>query len=626
MARIPEEVIDQVRNQADIVDIIGNYVQLKKQGRNYSGLCPFHGEKTPSFSVSPEKQIFHCFGCGKGGNVFSFLMEHDGLTFVESVKKVADMSHLDVDIELPEERDTSNLPKETSETAKMVEMHQLTAKLYHYILMETEEGAAALTYLKERGMSEQMMASFQIGFAPNHHATITSFLEKRGMDLQLAGTAGLLSERDDGQMVDRFRNRIMFPITNDRGQINAFSGRLFDRDDGPKYLNSPETPIFNKRRTLFHFSEARQAIRKQEEITLMEGFMDVISAEDAGVQNAVASMGTSLTEEHADLIKRLTNRAIICYDGDRAGIEAAYKAGTLLVERNRLDVFVLQLPAGKDPDDFIRASGADKFKEIYKQQRMTWTAFKINYLRKERNLQNETDQIAYIDDCLREIAKLDQAVERELYLKQLADEFELTIETLKQQLQQSLKNTHKERQNQSYNEPPIDDSFMGMIPQEDSEMLFSFEQPTQKLSAHTTAEQQLMKAMMENRDSFLLIKQLLGDTEFYHDNYQALYTYLIGYFAEGNDADPHKFMDNVPDAGMKGLISSLEMVISPDEQGKTQFEDYIKSLKRFKLEQAKKELEQQLAAFNRENDKENEIRVMLEIVQLNRKLNSGQLD
>ncbi|HCJ4337736.1 TPA: DNA primase, partial [Listeria innocua] len=162
MARIPEEVIDQVRNQADIVDIIGNYVQLKKQGRNYSGLCPFHGEKTPSFSVSPEKQIFHCFGCGKGGNVFSFLMEHDGLTFVESVKKVADMSHLDVDIELPEESDTSNLPKETSETAKMVEMHQLTAKLYHYILMETEEGAAALTYLKERGMSEQMMASFQI--------------------------------------------------------------------------------------------------------------------------------------------------------------------------------------------------------------------------------------------------------------------------------------------------------------------------------------------------------------------------------------------------------------------------------------------------------------------------------
>ncbi|MBC1374145.1 DNA primase [Listeria sp. FSL L7-0091] len=626
MARIPEEVIDQVRNQADIVDIIGNYVQLKKQGRNYSGLCPFHGEKTPSFSVSPEKQIFHCFGCGKGGNVFSFLMEHDGLTFVESVKKVADMSHLDVDIELPEERDTSSLPRETSETARMVEMHQITAKLYHYILMETEEGAAALTYLKERGMSEQMMTSFQIGFAPNHHATITSFLEKRGMDLQLAGMAGLLSERDDGQMVDRFRNRIMFPITNDRGQIIAFSGRLFDREDGPKYLNSPETPIFNKRRTLFHFSEARQAIRKQEEITLMEGFMDVISAEEAGVQNTVASMGTSLTEEHADLIKRLTNRAIICYDGDRAGIEAAYKAGTLLVERNRLDVFVLQLPAGKDPDDFIRASGADKFKEIYKQQRMTWTAFKINYLRKERNLQNETDQIAYIDDCLREIAKLDQAVERELYLKQLADEFELTIETLKQQLQQSLKNTQKERQNQSYNEPLIDDSFMGMIPQEDSEMLFSFEQPIQKLSAHTISEQQLMKAMMESRDNFLLIKQLLGDTTFYHDNYKALYTYLIGYFAEGNDADPTKFMDSISDPTMKGLISSLEMIISPDEQGKTQFEDYIKSLKRFKLEQTKKELEQQLAALIRENDKENEVRVMLEIVQLNRKLNSGQLD
>ncbi|HHQ0004135.1 TPA: DNA primase, partial [Listeria monocytogenes] len=218
------------------------------------------------------------------------------------------------------------------------------------------------------------------------------------------------------------------------------------------------------------------------------------------------------------------------------------------------------------------------------------------------------------------------AVERELYLKQLADEFELTIETLKQQLQQSLKNSQKSRQMASYNEPPIDDSFMGMMPQEGAEMLFSFEQPAQKLSAHTISEQQLMKAMMESRDNFLLIKQLLGDTTFYHDNYEALYTYLIGYFAEGNDADPTKFMDSVPDAAMKGLISSLEMVISPDEQGKPQFEDYIRSLKRYKLEQKKKELEQELATYNRENDNENEIRVMLEIVQLNRQLNSGQLD
>ncbi|EUJ33361.1 DNA primase [Listeria floridensis FSL S10-1187] len=179
MQRIPEETIDQIRNQADIVDVIGNYVQLKKQGRNYIGLCPFHGEKTPSFSVSPEKQIFHCFGCGKGGNVFSFLMEHDHLSFVESVKKAAELAHLNVD--LPEnvagETDTGG-KEQSSEARKMVELHQLAAKLYHYLLLETEEGFQALEYLKERGMSEAMMTEFQVGFAPNHHATLTSFLKK----------------------------------------------------------------------------------------------------------------------------------------------------------------------------------------------------------------------------------------------------------------------------------------------------------------------------------------------------------------------------------------------------------------------------------------------------------------
>ncbi|WP_099221501.1 DNA primase [Listeria costaricensis] len=648
MRRIPEETIDAIRSQADIVDVISNYVQLKKQGRNYIGLCPFHGEKTPSFSVSAEKQIFHCFGCGKGGNVFRFLMEHDNLTFVEAVQKVAEMSHIDV--ELPEIQTQNDAPvtKESSETHQMIEMHQLTAKLYHYLLMETEEGSAALAYLKERGMSEEMMTAFQIGFAPNHHATIASFLEKRGMELELAVTAGLLTKRESGEIVDRFRGRIMFPITNDRGQLVGFSGRLYEQRDGPKYLNSPETPIFNKRRLLYHFSEGRQAIRKKEEILLLEGFMDVISTTEADLENGIASMGTSLTEEHIELIRRVTNRAVICYDGDNAGIEAAYKAGTLIQDRSRMEVFVVQLPGGKDPDEFIKANGADKFREIYQHERMSWTAFMLQFLRRGKNLQNETEQLQYLDGALAVIARLGQAVEREIYLKQLAEEFSLSMETLKEELQsavrkvQHAKKAPARQQAQRNERMELDESFMGMIPPDDAfagaefggeapmmvQAPLQFHKPVRKLEAHTFSEQQLMKAMLESRDAFAQIQHLLGDLSFYHDDFQALFTYLISFYLEDHDADIQRFMDFLPDeqTNLKNLVASLEMIDAPDEQGLHEYQAYILSLKKFKLENRIKQLEQAQHTHIRNQENEQALEVTAEILLLRKKLASHDYD
>ncbi|SQC71962.1 DNA primase [Listeria fleischmannii subsp. fleischmannii] len=391
-------------------------------------------------------------------------MEHDHLTFTEAVHKVAELSHLDVELPQLASDDSAAVPKETSETHKMIEMHQLAAKLYHYLLLETEEGLEALNYLKERGMSEELIQTFQIGFAPNHHATITSFFEKRDLDLHLAVAAGLLSERDNGDIVDRFRNRIMFPITDDRGQLVGFSGRLYNQEEGPKYLNSPETPIFNKRKLLYHFSEGRQSIRKYEEVLLLEGFMDVISVSEAGLLNGIASMGTSLTEEHIGLIKRVANRAVICYDGDSAGIEAAFKAGSLLAQA-KIEIYVLSLPSGKDPDEYIRTYGADKFQTFYTHERQTWTAFKLYYLSRKRNMANDTERLAYIDEALFEIGKIDQAVERELYLKQLSDEFDITIPTLKEQLQRAVQelSRQKSRVTESHDFsnmlPPPDESF-----------------------------------------------------------------------------------------------------------------------------------------------------------------------
>lgn len=261
----------------------------------------------------------------------------------------------------------------------------------------------------------------------------------------MAVEAGLLSERDDGTITDRFRGRIMFPITDDRGQLVGFSGRLVNQENGPKYLNTPETPIFNKRRLLYHFSEGRSEIRRREEVLLLEGFMDVISSSEAGLANGIASMGTSLTEEHIQLIRRIANRAVICYDGDRAGTEAAYKAGLLLEEKSQMEIFVLALPGGKDPDEFIKEYGKERYLEVYQHERMTWTAYKLFYLRKTRNLNNESEQLLYIEEALQEIGKLNQAVERELYLKQLSDEFEVSIPALKEQLQQSIAATRTKK-------------------------------------------------------------------------------------------------------------------------------------------------------------------------------------
>ncbi|EIA19973.1 DNA primase [Listeria fleischmannii] len=622
MKRIPEETIDRIRNQTDIVDIIGHYVQLKKQGRNYIGLCPFHGEKTPSFSVSPEKQIFHCFGCGKGGNVFSFLMEHDHLTFTEAVHKVAELSHLDVELPQLTSGESAAVPKETSETHKMIEMHQLATKLYHYLLLETEEGLEALNYLKERGMSEELIQTFQIGFAPNHHATITSFFEKRDLDLHLAVAAGLLSERDNGDIVDRFRNRIMFPITDDRGQLVGFSGRLYKQEEGPKYLNSPETPIFNKRKLLYHFSEGRQSIRKYEEVLLLEGFMDVISVSETGLLNGIASMGTSLTEEHIGLIKRVANRAVICYDGDNAGIEAAFKAGNLLAQA-KIEIYVLSLPSGKDPDEYIRTYGADKFQTFYTHERQTWTAFKLYYLSRKRNMANDTERLAYIDEALFEIGKIDQAVERELYLKQLSDEFDITIPTLKEQLQRAVQelSRQKSRAAESYDfsnmAPPPDESFddFQTMPKERG-----------RREAHFVAEQHLMKAMIEDQDAFSQIHQLLEGSRFYNDDFQALYTHLIAYYLDGNEASASRFMDYLTDMRLKNVVSSLEMIESPEEQTMEAYSDYILSMKKYRLEIKIKQKEQEVHEKMRLQDHKGAIQASTEVILLRKSLANKDYD
>jgi DNA primase len=349
---------DRVKQQADIVRVVGEYVRLKKSGQNFTGLCPFHSEKTPSFAVHPVKQIYHCFGCGAGGDVFKFVMEMDKITFPESVRAVAEKCG----IAIPRARErTPEERKENQQRTSLVELHREAAALFVQQLNGTPEGRAAKAYLLDRGLDSEAMARFGIGFAPSGGEALLRAMKQKYPEKALE-VSGLFSRDQNGRLFDRFRRRVMFPIANESGKIVAFGGRALG-DDLPKYLNSPETPIYSKSNILYHLDRAKEALRQRDFAVLVEGYMDAIAVARAGISNVVASCGTSLTEPQVKLLSRFTRRIIVNYDPDTAGQAATERSLAILLEQGA-EVRVLALPGGKDPDSFIRAEGAAAYTKL----------------------------------------------------------------------------------------------------------------------------------------------------------------------------------------------------------------------------------------------------------------------
>ncbi|MGA7796604.1 MAG: DNA primase [Candidatus Acidiferrales bacterium] len=352
---------DRVKQQADIVRVVGEYVRLKKSGQNFTGLCPFHSEKTPSFAVHPVKQIYHCFGCGAGGDVFKFVMEMDKITFPESVRAVAEKCG----IAIPRARErTPEERKENQQRTSLVELHREAASFFTQQLNATPEGRAAKAYLLDRGLDSEAMARFGIGFAPSGGEALLRAMKQKFPEKALE-VSGLFSRDQNGKLFDRFRRRVMFPIANDSGKIVAFGGRALG-DDLPKYLNSPETPIYTKSNILYHLDRAKEALRQSDFAVLVEGYMDAIAVARAGISNVVASCGTSLTEPQVKLLSRFTRRIIVNYDPDTAGQAATERSLTILLEQGA-EVRVLALPGGKDPDSFIRSEGAAAYTKLLKE-------------------------------------------------------------------------------------------------------------------------------------------------------------------------------------------------------------------------------------------------------------------
>lgn len=580
---IAEEKIDQIRQAVDIVEVISDYVQLKKQGRNYFGLCPFHGESTPSFSVSPDKQIFHCFGCGAGGNVFSFLMELEGISFQETAIKLAARANIELGINLPQTLGGKKLSKELQ---AMIDAHELLRKFYHHLLVNTKEGQHALEYLLNRGFTQESIDKFQIGYSLNSWDFVYKFLTKRDFSPEWMEKAGLIIKRErDGTYFDRFRDRIMFPIFDRHGNTIAFSGRSLGADE-PKYLNSPETAIFNKSKILYNYHLAKPSIKKLQYAVLFEGFADVIAAGRAGVENGIATMGTALTEEHIALLRQNVQTITICYDSDKAGIEAAYRAGNHLQEAG-FQLKVAMMADGLDPDEYIQKNGTDKFRNEVIGASLTWMAFKFIYFRRGKNLQLEGDQFAYIEQIIKEISKLDKAVERDHYLRQLAAEFSLSLEALKQQQQQIY---FAEKRKSSGLKEPAHKPLVVIKPAEGLK------------PAYLTAERRLIAHMLKDRDVAYKVQELLAGQTFNMDEHQAIITYLLGFFEDHAEPDTSALLSYIQDDNLRRIVADIEMMAINDELTNQELTDYIKQVLNYQKLLKIKEKEVELKEAEREKD------------------------
>lgn len=618
--RIPQEVIEEVRHRTNIVDIIGQYVQLKKSGKNYMGLCPFHEERSPSFSVAEDKQIFHCFGCGKGGTVFNFLQEIEGISFPESVKRVADLEHLSVDFDWSEPREVADTP-ENQQRRSLLQLHSKAAELYHHILVNTKIGEPSLNYLLERGLTQELIETFQIGFAPQKRDFLSQVFKNEQLDETLFEPSGLFVQRDNGTFLDRFYQRIMFPINDPQGNIIAFSGRLlktadFPGDEMPKYLNSPETTLFNKRETLFNFDKARKEIRKENTVLLFEGFMDVIAAWQSGVKSGVASMGTSLTNEQIRRLERVAKEVVICYDGDNAGVQATNRAIQLLQENSHFDLSIVSIPEKLDPDEYVRKYGAEAFQNLANHGRETVFSFKMNYHRLTRNMNNEKEQLDYVNELLRELTNVQSPLERDRYLNQIAQEFQLSVHSLEEQfnqLKQEQRSVQRQERQQFYQDE--------MMPPPMEEPVFEENHVQNKLPLTQVqkAERSLLFRLMNEQGVRQTVQQL-PDFSFAHDEYQELYFLLESYATLHQSFDIADFINFLQDNQTKQLAIEIAYQNLSEESSEREVADLLHVIALSSIAEAieQKKIQQQEA--KRVGNQQLEAELTMEIIQLARQL------
>ena len=445
---VDKQLISEIKNSVNIVDVIGEVVQLTKAGRNFLGLCPFHGEKTPSFNVVEDKQFYHCFGCGRSGDVFKFIEDYRGVSFMEAVQIVGDQVGIRVQTLPP----SQSRPQQADEKQPFYEIHQEAAKFYHAILMTTKMGEEARQYLYDRGLDDEVLRHFQIGLAPAEGNYLLQSVSGKFSENILADS-GLFHISDMGTMYDAFQDRIMFPLSDDTGRVIAFSGRLWrESAEGAKpqgkYKNSRGTLLFNKSYELYHLDKAKQVAKKNHELYLMEGFMDVIAAYRAGIENAVASMGTALTQEHVAHLSKFTKKVILAYDGDKAGRLATAKALEVLEKQ---EVEVVQIPDQMDPDEYLNKNSPQALADLLEKTRLSRVEFLMDYWKPD-NIENLQAQIEFVEKMAPLIAQTPSVTAQNTYIYKLAD---LLVDFDYLQVEQTVNASRLQMRSQRQDQGPI---------------------------------------------------------------------------------------------------------------------------------------------------------------------------
>jgi DNA primase len=447
---ISPNTIQQITNRIDIIDVVGEFVKLKKRGTNYIGVCPFHNEKSPSFTVSPAKEIYKCFGCGKSGNTITFLMEHEKYNYVEALRWLA--ARYNIEVEETETSPEQKLQVQTAESLHII--NGFASKFFIDHLFNTDDGQAiALSYLKERGFREEVLHKFQVGYNPDSRDSLTKALLGNQFNKELLPKTGLVSLRNGEELVDNYRGRIIFPIHNNTGKIIGFGARVIGKSDrGPKYINTPENEIYSKSKVLYGSYFARMAIDKADECLLVEGYTDVVSLHQAGIENVVASGGTSLTVDQLRLIKKYTNNLTIIYDGDSAGVKAALRGLDMALEES-LNVRLVLIPDNEDPDSYVNKVGAKAFNEFVAASKKDFIIFQLEVMLQEagHDVNKKSTVVNQVAETLSKINKAEDFTKQQDYIRQCAallkiDETGLTNLVNKYKRDKIVKDEKKHRQ------------------------------------------------------------------------------------------------------------------------------------------------------------------------------------
>ena len=564
--RYSDDIIEEVRMKNDIVDVVSQYVKLNRRGNTYFGLCPFHNEKTPSFSVTPSKQMYYCFGCGAGGNVYNFVMEYENYTFGEALQHLVDRAG----VQLPKIEYSREAREKAEKRATLLEINKLAASYFYYQLRR-ENGSQAYAYLINRGVSEDTIKKFGLGYSDKYSDDLYKFLKSKNYSDDLLRESGLFNVDERHGMYDKFWNRVIFPIMDVNNRVIGFGGRVMG-DGKPKYLNSPETKIFDKSRNLYGLNIARTT--RKNYLILCEGYMDVISMHQAGFTNAVASLGTALTSGHASLLKRYTQEVLLLYDSDDAGVRAALRAIPILREAG-ITSRVVSLKPHKDPDEFIKALGGEEFEKRL-EQAMDSFMFRIHMAQKEFTMEEPQGQNRFFERCAQMLLELSDELERNLYIEAIVKDYRgygISVEDLRKRVNTlALKGTPAEQR--------IQPKTTGA-------------QPKKKDSASEKAQKLMLTWLVTYPGIFDTVIRYIQPSDFVVPLYRKVAEMLYQQYEEG-DVNPARLMNAFIDSEEQREVSSLFNATihleTPEEQNRA-FSDAVLRIRDESLKEKNKTLD-----------------------------------